>query len=366
MASFFLFAINLLRKRNLRLKQSLESPKEQVSQRRSRAEFRRANWSLVRDALVDEVSKHDPFDAIHSHDIIALEAGALLKERYGSKLIWDAHEIYESLGDVDASALSKNVILENKNVIDSFITINESIAGFYEQSHPELPTPAIVMNATLPSEPVKDDGRLRAAAELPEGSKIVLFQGGFAKHRGLEALVAAARDFDPPWFLVMMGWGHLEDKLRAAAEPINEQARADGLPDRVVFLPGAPNSELKYWTAGATLGAIPYENANLNHLYCTPNKLWEYPVAGVPFIATDLEEMSKMVKAYDTGFLIPRDFTAKSISDIVNAITEEVLEQKRAACARFSREHNWSRFEPRLLAVYETLGAEEELLRAVT
>ncbi len=370
LALLLLFARKQLRKPKPRKTLPPERPKASVERDRSRAEsraeYRREKWAMVRDELVNEVSKHGPFDAIHSHDIIALEAGAILKARSGGKLIWDAHEIYEALGNTEAAALRRSKILENKKSVDFFITINESIAGYYEQHHPELPSPTIVMNATLPSEPIEDDGRLRAAAELPEGSKIVLFQGGFAKERGLEALIGAARDFDPSWFVVLMGWGNLEDKLRAMAAPINEQARADGLPNKVVFLPGAPYSELKYWTAGATLGAIPYENSSLNHLYCTPNKLWEYPVAGVPFIATDLEEMSKMVKAYDTGFLIPRDFTSKSISDVVNAITDEILDQKRAACARFSREQNWSRFEPRLLAIYEALGKEEEPLRAAT
>ena len=74
-----------------------------------------------------------------------------------------------------------------------------------------------------------------------------------------------------------------------------------GAPDRVVFLPGVPNSDLKYWTAGATLGVILYENTCLKHLFCTPNKLWEHPAAGVPILATDLKEIAKMVSDHGTG-----------------------------------------------------------------
>ncbi len=51
---------------------------------------------------------------------------------------------------------------------------------------------------------------------------------------------------------------------------------------KVRFIPPAPQKELKSWTQGATLGIIPYEGKMLNHWIATPNKLWEYPSAGVP------------------------------------------------------------------------------------
>src|SRR5690606_35834587 len=55
---------------------------------------------------------------------------------------------------------------------------------------------------------------------------------------------------------------------------------------KIKIIDPVPQEELLLWTQGATVGAIPYPITCLNHWGCAPNKLWEYPGAGVPIIAT--------------------------------------------------------------------------------
>lgn len=313
-----------------------------------------SRYRRLSQALLTSLERHPAPDIIHLHDHVALTLARELKARYNAPLTWDAHEIYEELAGADTERARDNaaIIAANQGYVDHFITINTSIARFYQEHYPDLPAARIVMNATVSGPVPQDDGRLHAAAALPRTQKILLFQGGFGPHRGLHQLVEAAPRLPPEWTLVMMGWGNLERELRELA---SKQPRAGECP-AVVFLPGVPQQELQQWTAGATLGVIAYENTSLNHLYCTPNKLWEYPSAGVPVLVSDLVEMAAMLKPHPYGFLLPREFTSADIVSAVTGLTAQMLADAQANAARFLEANNWSVWEQNLLAVYQEIG----------
>ena len=304
--------------------------------------------------LVDGTIRRDgPYDIIHTHELVALETGAKIKRRYGGKLIWDTHEVYEDMAEPDPglAAVAAKIIREATPDIDAVITVNDSIGGYYRETHPDLPPATIVMNATPRCEVPEDDGRLRNAARVDQDVRILLFQGGLTIHRGLQALVRSAADYREDWALVILGAGQLKDELTGIADQVNRETGQR----RVCFLPAVPNAELAKWTVGADLGVIPYENVALNHWFCSPNKLWEYPAAGVPFIAPRHHFIAQMVEKYRTGFLFESDFGAKDISDAVNAIGDEELTRARSAIPAFLDEMSWENFTPKLEAVYDAL-----------
>jgi glycosyltransferase involved in cell wall biosynthesis len=276
------------------------------------------------------------------------------------KVIWDAHEIYEEVAQGDAEHRERNrrLLRDNCSGVDGFVTINDSIANFYREKYPSLPAATIVKNATVPIEPVTYDGRLHAAAALPLEQSVVLYQGGFAEKRGLRDLVAAARYLDSRWTLVMMGWGRIEGELKAVGNEVNG-ARADRAYPAVVFIPAAPQAELPMWTAGALVGLIPYERTGLNHLYCTPNKLWEYPNANVPILCSPLVEMTKVIEENGVGWLLPETSTPEAIAEVINGLSDEDLTRAREACASYIARDNWSTYEGALLGLYERILARE-------
>lgn len=307
-------------------------------------------YRTLSDSLATSLANRAPPDVIHIHDHIALLAAPAVKRSFACPIVWDAHEIYESLGVSQAGRSEANarIIKDTQDYVDYFITINESIAEFYRSHYPRLEDPVVVMNATRPAAEPRYDGRLHAAAGLPAGQKILLFQGGFGPARGLRQLVESAALLRPNWSLVLMGWGSMEDELRGLAA----ETAPHGVGSRVAFLPGVPQNELQQWTAGASLGAIPYENTGLNHLYCTPNKLWEYPSAGVPILCTSLVEMERLVTAHGIGFLLPREFSAEDIAITVNSLADETLAEAALNCRRFVETDNWDIYGARLVGLY--------------
>lgn len=296
-------------------------------------------------------------DVVHMHDHLTLTAAAMYKEAFGCPLVWDAHEIYEDLASIEPERATVNsrIIRENVRHVDGFITLNQSIADFYRKKYPELPQAVLVPNAVERVTQTRYDGRLHERAGLRLDQKVLLFQGGYSPHRGIPALLEASQHLREDWTLVFMGWGKLEEDIRRYAEATSD--RLEGQP-RVAMIPSASHDELLSWTAGATLGTIPYENTGLNHLYCSPNKLWEYPAAGVPILATDMPEMEKQIKKYDIGLTVSRDLDPREIATAVNELTASDLERLAANCADYAIAENWQNYEPRLRDLYASLGHE--------
>lgn len=302
-------------------------------------------------------------DAIHIHDHLALTAAAQYKEAFGVPIVWDAHEIYEDLASLEEvrAAINSQIIRENVPYIDGFITLNQSIANFYRGKYPGLPEAVLLPNAVDRVARTSYDGRLHEKAGLHPDQKILLFQGGYSPHRGIPALLEASRFLDEDWSLVFMGWGKLSEDIRAYADDTSDRPAGRA---RVAMVPGAAHDELLHWTAGAALGSIPYENTGLNHLYCSPNKLWEYPAAGVPILATDMPEMKKKIEQYDIGLTVDRRLDPAEIAAAVNALSESDLSRMRINCGDYSAAENWQEYEPRLTGLHVRLGQESGILAA--
>jgi glycosyltransferase involved in cell wall biosynthesis len=301
-------------------------------------------------------------DVVHAHDITTLAAGARVRAETGAFLVFDAHEIYEEVAQAPKGVRKayREIMQRWQGTVDGFVTINDSIAGFYREKYPALPQATIVKNATRHAPPFDYDGCLHDAAGLPRDQKIALYQGGFSEKRGLRTIVAAAADFDPSWTLVMMGWGPLESELRHIAERLVSRHERGADRPAVAFVPPAKPDELVRWTAGGAVGLIPYERVGLNHLYCTPNKLWEYPNARVPIVCSDLVELRKTVLENQIGWLLPPDADAQGVADTLNRLTDADLVHARGRCAEFMRRDNFDVYSERLIALFQEIAPQQD------
>lgn len=320
-------------------------------------------WTSFRtqgDLVFDSVRASFKPDTVHIHDHLALTAASKYKEEFSCPIVWDAHEIYEDLASIapERAAVNTKILRENAKYVDGFITLNRSIANYYRDKYPELPQAVLVPNAADRTTRPKYDGRMHEKAGLDSDQQILLFQGGLAANRGISALLESSANLNHNWTLLFMGWGALEGEIQAVID--RNADHATGRP-RVAMIPGAPHSELLQWTSGATLGTIPYENTGLNHLYCSPNKLWEYPAAGVPILATDLPEMKGQIEKYQIGVTVPRNLEPAAISDLVNSLTRDQLQDLVENCHRYTEIENWTTFESRIQKLHEELGGSPEV-----
>ncbi|MFZ0386637.1 MAG: glycosyltransferase [Solirubrobacteraceae bacterium] len=189
---------------------------------------------------------------------------------------------------------------------------------------------------------------LREAAGLGADSHtaLILYQGGFAPNRGLWELVLAMHEIEGA-MLVLMGWGRLEGELEVLI-------RDERLQDRVRILPPVHRDQLLVWTAGADVGAIPYQPIGLNNTYSTPNKLFEYMAAGVPIVATRLPEIARIVEAHAIGVTFAH-VTPGEIAVAIRSVLADPVEHQRmrARAITVSGLYTWEQQAAKLVAVYE-------------
>lgn len=295
-------------------------------------------------------------DVVHVHDVVTLPVGVLVKAELGVPLVYEAHEIYDSVNSERRGVEAYFGHLQRKYArqVDHFITTNDSAALFYKHAYPELPPAMVIKNAVeLPGDEPDYDGRLHDAAGLNRDTRILLFQGGLNPNRGLTRLVQSAAIIKPGWAIVFMGDGPLKPELVALYGELKRSARGHLAP--VVFLPPVDREVLLEWTAGGALGIIPYEDVSLNHWYCTPNKLWEYPAAGVPLLVQPFPELSAVVDRFECGFKLAKTYTPLSIAESVNNISNEDLAAAKAKCREFIAKDNWTVYGSKLIELYEQL-----------
>lgn len=307
----------------------------------------------MRRAIAERVIALGP-DTIHCHDVTGLLIGEqCLKLGFTKKMVYDSHELYEDLPNASAWHKYKTRSIQEKMAprLSGFITINDSIARVLRKRHPRLPEPVIVKNAVrCPSEPIADDGRLRDAAGLDESKKILLYQGGYSRKRGLHHLVRSIEFLPDDWIIVMMGWGMLENALRSIALDLDPDM------ERIRFIPRVPQDELVYWTAGADVGIIPYERFGLNHWFCTPNKLWEYTAAGLPILASPFPELRRIVEGEGVGLMLTDPIQPEAIAWTLKKLTDKKISRKlRKQCRAFIERDNWSVYSERLVGLYEQI-----------
>ncbi|NJR20559.1 MAG: hypothetical protein HC777_03275 [Hyphomonadaceae bacterium] len=89
------------------------------------------------------------------------------------------------------------------------------------------------------------------------------------------------------------------------------------------------------------MGAILYEGTCANQRLCSPNKLWEYPAAGLPILATNLPYLGQQVLQHHIGFVVDEPLSAAHILKTWRSISPEALVTARKATATFSSQHDW-------------------------
>jgi glycosyltransferase involved in cell wall biosynthesis len=256
---------------------------------------------------------HQRPDVVIANDLPQLGAGAVAASVCGATLVYDAHELYpEQLAVRPQRLRLEEIERALLPLVDGVVTVNDSLADMMAMTY-GIRRPEVVRNC--PSrrhsrEPLRDAGLLRRAAGVGAGTRLLLYQGGMVPNRGLLELVEGMRLLTvPDVALVLMGPRHvLGDALEARA------AELGVLGTRVLFVPEVPASELLEWTVGADAGIVPYPHCDLNTLMCTPNKVFEYLVAGLPILASQGTELRRLVGdlgvGINTDLRTPEQFAA--------------------------------------------------------
>lgn len=282
-------------------------------------------------------------DICQAHDLDALEAAALTSEACGAALVYDTHELWteqpfiRSQPTVDYwNALEERLIHRCQAVL----TVNRPFCEVLEKKYGVKVQALHNCQEYRPRPPHSEALRRRAG-----GRPVALYQGVLGLDRGLEQLIASARH-QSEVVIALRGYGPLEGALQQLAEPF----------EHVLVLEPCRPEEIIEKAAEADLGIIPFLPTCLNHYYNTPNKLFEYMLAGLPIAASDLPDLKRFVEGERVGVL----FDPFSPEDIARATVELWRDPEREERARRAHEacrvrYNWEVEGRTLLDCYTML-----------
>lgn len=236
-------------------------------------------------------------DILHCNDLGTLPVGVFVKFLFNRKvkIVYDAHE-YEIhiLSNQSQRSIKLAFYLERFLIkyADKVITVSDSIANEYVRLY-GISKPVIVLNCPSYVNAPKHD-LFRKELGIRQDQTIFLYQGGLSKSRGIEMLIEAFTTAnDDKNVIVFMGYGPLESNIRKHAEIHN----------KIFFKQAVSPKILLEYTASADYGILFYEDSCLNHRYCSPNKMFEYLMAGIPIVTSNLVEIKKIVQQYSVGIV---------------------------------------------------------------
>lgn len=252
-------------------------------------------------------------------DFFSLKSARDLSIRNKSKLFYDSREIYSAVGSLNKKPLKQMIqkYLEKKWVksVDKIIVTGELDAD-YLKKYFDLDIPFyIVKNFPHYQKAIKSN-KLREKFNIPEDSTILLYQGMIMQGRGILPVIKSLLDLNNCYFC-LLGKGDFQEIAMNKAGELS-------VSDRVILAGEVPYEELHNWTCSANIGLALIEPISFSYKLALPNKLFEYAMAQIPSIVSDLPAMRKVVDDYKIGEVI----SDKIISDDIIAAVNKILKNK--------------------------------------
>ena len=247
-------------------------------------------------------------DAWHCNDIEAFVLGwcaQRLNPRL--RLIYDCHE-FEAERNAKPAVERRMVGWLERRMIrkaEAVITVSPSIAAAYRERYTVHGIQAVHLVRNIPEPKPHQDGpvpdHFRTRFGIPQGDFVALYQGAFTHNRGLETALEAMRGLeDSGIHLVLMGYGPLQPVVDAAALEM----------EHVHVHPAVAYEAVLEHTRSADVGLVSVKPTCLSYLYCLPNKLFEYLLAGVPVLSNDLPDCRALIEKYGAGSVVMQDDAA--------------------------------------------------------
>lgn len=277
-------------------------------------------------------------DYYFAEDVYTLPFVTMIAKIKKAKVVYNSRELFTQLAGLRNKPFVQKIIssLEKMYIrkADLVLTTGEMDTQFLENLY-HLSDILTIRNLPLLQQPrIQVD--YKEFLKLDRKYKVLLYQGVLFDGRGIDQIIKLLSELEE-YIFVLCGTGEHKEKFVKLAEEV-------GVQNRVFFLGAIDQSELINYTAGADLGFSLIENISVSYYYALPNKLFEYIMASVPVIVSDLPQMRKIVEDYKVGEVVEFDAIEKLKESIIR-LTEssDSIKKLKDNCKIAADDLNWQK-----------------------
>ena len=279
--------------------------------------------------------------------------------------IYERYSLWSDVGARLTHATRLPLVLEvNAPLVEETIRyrnlVNHQLAAQIEEIQYQKAYAIAAVSEQLAAHIRSRSKRLRRIHVLPNGVDPARFhpavRGGSVHHRyGLNGRIIVGFVGRP------RPWHDLDTLLRAVARPHADDSRyhlllvgqaPDDLPtklaqhglDRAATLTGPiPHHDIPQYIAAMDVAVAPHPA--LTDFYFSPLKLFEYLACGVPTVAADIGQLSRIIEPGETGYLYPPG-DAAALAGQIRALVADPAHARQVAwqgAAHVLQNHTWDK-----------------------
>lgn len=290
-----------------------------------------------------------PADVVYANDLDSLFPAWLAARLHGALLVYDSHEWFTEVPELTNHPIKKWIWKK----LEAFLvpktagrlTVNASIAQKLQDAYG---FPFMVLRNVPNSISISPNPAL-----LPQDAQakfcLILQGNGINIGRGAEEAIRALHFLPEQVHLILVGAGDVFPLLPGLIE-------AEGLQSRVSLLHRMPYEKMMQLAASCHLGLSLDKNQSGNYLFSLPNKVFDYWMAGIPVLASNLPELQALIHATGAGVLC-EEVQPKLIAQAILPVLESTnlhadlcLKAKKAATL-----HCWEHEQQTLQQLFQTV-----------
>jgi len=311
-------------------------------------------WKQPANGYISEALTSLECNLVIAHDYFTAPIAARAAQKCGASFVVDCHEYargqYHQTNWKDAliwryferpyiDALQRRYLRK----ADAVSTVCDGIAGLLQEDYRLVERPVVVRSIPL----------YQKLPFRPCGETInVLYHGLVVPTRGMENAIISVQDWRPEFHLTIRGTGNEE-----YFSFLKRLAQDCGVGERVHFVPPVPFTEMIGRAAEADVGYVVLENFSPQRTFTLPNKFFEYIMAGLALLCSDLPELSRVAHEHDIGVLV-KTTDPSDIADRVNSLTRKTIDEQKVRSLEAARKLCWEFESERMLEAY--LGKDEK------
>lgn len=269
-------------------------------------------------------------------DLWSLRAARGCARYHRAALLYDAREMYSALGTLSKRPLMQFAVSMMERyyagAVDRITVSGPMDAEYVRAQLRRQELPDVILNVP-PLSWVQSTDTIRQQCSIPHEHSVALYQGAVLEGRGIGVLIDAM-EFAPHMHACILGDG-------PARAMYMEYASAKPWHDRIHFPGGIPNSELAVWTASADVGMCFIEPQSLSYRLALPHKLFEYAMARIPALVSDLPAMRRVMEQFPFGELVAATASPQECAQLLERLVRNASSYvpfAEAAAAVYNRE----------------------------